>query len=228
MKIPLPPHCSAASDAWLVVRQQRKSLALVLMARATGRHAGKTALADPPLHGQSTDATVRRGRRMDPSLTILMAEDDENDALLMQRAFKAIGLMRPPQIVHDGRDAIDYLLGHGSFADRVIHPNPHFLILDLKMPRVSGFEVLEFLQRHPELVVIPTVVWSSSADVRDVKRAYCLGANGYLQKPHTFDELQAMLMDLVKYWSRCLVPSVEGDSSCEELRNLRPFAGSHH
>ena len=164
---------------------------------------------------------------MDPSLTILLAEDDENDALLMQRAFKGIGLMRPPQIVHDGQDAIDYLLGKSAFADRFIHPIPHFLILDLKMPRVSGFEVLEFLQRHPELLVIPTVVWSSSADLRDVKRAYCLGANGYLQKPHTFDELQAALLDLVRYWSRCLVPGVEADPSCSELQNQQPFAGAH-
>lgn len=163
---------------------------------------------------------------MDPSLNVLLAEDDENDAFLMQRAFHSLGVMRPLHIVHDGADAIDYLAGQGPFADRTRHPAANYVILDLKMPRVDGFQVLEFLQRHDELVVIPTLVWSSSTDIRDVKRAYCLGANGYLRKPGTIQELCTMLEGVVRYWNLCQVPTVDLPPSCEELKGKNPFCGT--
>jgi CheY-like chemotaxis protein len=94
---------------------------------------------------------------MDPSLNVLVAEDDENDAFLLQRAFHAIGMKHPLHIVHDGADAIDYLSGQGAFADRAVHPPANYVIVDLKMPRVDGFGVLEYLQKHGELLVIPTL-----------------------------------------------------------------------
>ena len=163
---------------------------------------------------------------MDPSLNVLLAEDDADDAFLMQRAFDSLGVMRPLHIVHDGAQAIDYLSGHGAFADRTVHPPANYVILDLKMPRVDGFQVLEFLKEHVELMVIPTLVWSSSTDLRDVKRAYCLGANGYLKKPNTFEELCSMLEVVVRYWSLCQVPTPDTPPFCEELKGQNPFCGT--
>jgi CheY-like chemotaxis protein len=165
---------------------------------------------------------------MDESLTILLAEDDHDDAFLMQRAFHSLGVMKPLHIVHDGGEAIDYIAGNGAFADRVRHPAPNYVILDLKMPRVSGFEVLEYLQHHPELMIIPTVVWSNSCDIRDVKRAYCLGANGYLQKATSYEEFRSTLKDLLTYWSRCLVPAPDLPPECATLKAQRPFEGVRH
>lgn len=164
---------------------------------------------------------------MDPSLTVLLAEDDENDAFLMQRAFHMLGVMRPLHVVRDGSDAIDYLAGRGQFADRTIHPPANYVILDLKMPGTDGFQVLKFLQEHNELIVIPTVVWSSSTDLRDVKRAYCLGANGFLRKPNSLEELRQMVEVLSNYWSLCEVPITETAPFCEDLKDQDPFSGTH-
>lgn len=165
---------------------------------------------------------------MDPSATILLAEDNRDDAFLMQRAFKAHGLMRPPHIVDNGADAIAYLAGEGAFADRVAHPMPTITILDLKMPRVDGFGVLEWLRDHPDFRVIPTMVWSASADPRDVKHAYCLGANAYLVKPTDFGEFKEMLGELLKFWDRCEKPAPRPDlPDCASLQGAYPFGGTH-
>src|SRR5687767_6038200 len=102
-------------------------------------------------------------------LSLLVAEDDRDDAFILQRAFQQNGLLRPAHIVDDGGEAIAYLHGDGVYADRIAHPFPDVLILDLKMPGISGFEVLEWLNEHPDYRVIPSIVWSSSADRRDVK-----------------------------------------------------------
>lgn len=163
---------------------------------------------------------------MDPALTVLLAEDNPDEALLMQRAFKQCGLQRPPQVVHDGLEAIAYLSGHGAFADRIVHPYPNIVILDLKMPRATGFDVLAWLKDHPDMVVIPTLVWSASSDVRDVKRAYCLGANGYLCKPVDFQEFKAMVVDIFRFWDRCLRPEPMLGPTCAELASVPPFNGA--
>jgi CheY-like chemotaxis protein len=162
---------------------------------------------------------------MDASLIVLLAEDNRDDAFLMQRAFKHHGLMRPPYIVDDGAKAIAYLAGEGVYSDRTTHPFPGLIILDLKMPRVDGFEVLQWLQDHPDYRVIPTIVWSSSADQRDVKHAYCLGANAYLCKPSDFPEFKAMLGRLLAFWEDCLKPGpVPQAPTCESLGETHPFS----
>jgi CheY-like chemotaxis protein len=164
---------------------------------------------------------------MDPSQVVLLAEDNPDDALLMQQAFKSHGLMKPLHIVHDGSDAIAYLVGEGIYADRVAHPFPTLVILDLKMPRVSGFDVLQWLLDHPDFRVIPTIVWSSSADQRDVKHAYCIGANGYLVKPNDFQQFKAMVGRLLGFWENCEKPGA-GPSvpTCASVQNTDPFAGA--
>jgi len=102
--------------------------------------------------------------------------------------------------VKDGQEAIDYLSGEDQFADRKAHPFPRLLLLDLKMPKVDGFEVLHWLQGHPELRRMLVAVLTSSSESRDVTRAYDLGANSYLVKPQSLDDLVAMATKLNGYW----------------------------
>lgn len=144
----------------------------------------------------------------DPAITVLLVEDNADDALLMQRAFKSQGLERPPHICADAVEAIDYLKGEGKFADRLTFPFPHLIITDLKMPRGDGFELLAWLRQHVEAMVIPTIVWSSSDDPRDVKRAYMLGANSYMRKPSDFQEFKNMVADMFRFWDRCEKPII--------------------
>ena len=165
---------------------------------------------------------------MDPSACVLLAEDNRDDAFLMQRAFKEHGLMRPLHIVDNGADAIAYIAGEGKFADRVEHPFPSMVILDLKMPGADGFEVLEWLRDHADFRVIPTIVWSSSSDQRDVKHAYCLGANAYLVKPTDFRQFKEMLGQLLVFWEQCLKPSpTPMMPNCESLKHAHPFGSTH-
>jgi CheY-like chemotaxis protein len=160
---------------------------------------------------------------MDPGLVVLLVEDNPDDALLMQRAFKVNGLSRPPHIARDGQEAIAYLSGEPPFHDRQAHPFPEIIISDLKMPRSSGFDLLKWLREHSEMMVIPTLVWSSSADPRDVKHAYCLGANGYLCKPTDFQKFKEMVGDIFRYWDHCLKPLPDSGPTCSDLEGADPF-----
>lgn len=132
--------------------------------------------------------------------TILLIEDNEDDVLLIQRAFRRIGSGHPLQVLSDGEQAVAYLGGEGAYADREAHPLPALLLLDLKLPRRSGFEVLEWLRGRPGLRRLPVVVLTSSREPRDVDRAADLGANSYLVKPVHFDALQEMVRALGLYW----------------------------
>ena len=165
---------------------------------------------------------------MDSGLTVLLAEDNRDEALLIQRAFKRNGVIRPVHIVTDGAECIQYLLGEGIYADRLVYPFPNILILDLKMPKVCGFEVLEWLLEHPDYRVIPTVVWSASSDSRDVKHAFCAGANAYLCKPISYEEFVAMVGRLIAFWDDCLKPGVgPHEPNCDSLLHSKPFSGAH-
>src|SRR6478672_12672813 len=118
--------------------------------------------------------------------TILLVEDDSNDVLLIQRAFRKASLSNPLQIVEDGEAAILYLKGEESFADRDRYPLPRLILLDLKLPRKSGFEVLVWLRQQPKFYGLPVVVLTSSKEKNDIQQAYLLGANSYLVKPVGF------------------------------------------
>jgi DNA-binding response OmpR family regulator len=126
--------------------------------------------------------------------TILHVEDDPNDTLLFQHACRKAGVAFDLQAVHDGDQAMAYLRGTNDFSDRQKHPMPKLILLDLKMPRVSGFDVLTWLRSETFLNQVPVVVLTSSNHDADVKRAYDLGAKSYLVKPVGFDAL----VDLVK------------------------------
>lgn len=131
---------------------------------------------------------------------ILLVEDDPNDVLLIQRAFRKANLANPLYVVEDGENALAYLAGQGDYADRQQYPLPVLMLLDLKLPRKSGFEVLEWLRQQPGLKRLLVVVLTSSANGPDINRAYDLGANSYLVKPVSFDALLEMVRTLGAYW----------------------------
>ena len=148
---------------------------------------------------------------MDPA-TILLAEDDENDVLIMRRAFKNANIINPLSVVRDGEEAIQYLRGTGHYADRVKHPFPCLLLLDLKMPKKSGFDVLDIIKNDPQLNRLVTVVLTSSRQGVDINRAYDLWANSFLVKPASVGELVELLKSLHTYW---LVWNERPDASVE-------------
>jgi CheY-like chemotaxis protein len=131
--------------------------------------------------------------------TLLWVEDDANDILLGCRAMQKLGF-EPPQIVQDGQEALAYLSGVGGFADRLRHPLPSLILLDLKIPKVSGFEVLKWLREKSGLRRIPVVIFSSSKETGDINRAYDLGANAYLVKAVDFKELLENLQLIRAFW----------------------------
>jgi CheY-like chemotaxis protein len=137
---------------------------------------------------------------------ILVAEDNPDEAMLLQRAFKKAGVEVRVHICTDGDEATDYLRGEKAFTDRVKFPFPNMLITDLKMPRCNGFELLERMQSEHRCSVFPRVVLSASAEDRDVQRAFKVGANCYLQKPARFEDLVSMVRNLCEFWNETLVP----------------------
>jgi CheY-like chemotaxis protein len=132
-------------------------------------------------------------------ISILVAEDDEDYAFFIGKALENLNFMPPITVLNNGEEVINYFSGQGKYADRNLFPCPDLLLTDLKMPRVSGLEVLGWIQENPELAIIPTIVLSSSADPRDVSRAYDLGANAYLVKPSNFSLLEKMLHSTCRY-----------------------------
>jgi CheY-like chemotaxis protein len=135
-------------------------------------------------------------------VSILVADDDAQDTLLVQMALERAALGLRMESVKDGEEAIDYLMGRDRYADRQAHPFPSLLLLDLKMPRVSGFDVLDFVRGQPGLKQLPIIIFSSSDDPKDIRRAYDAGANSYLCKPHSNDDLSALLKALEGYWCK--------------------------
>src|SRR5688572_23431444 len=145
---------------------------------------------------------------MDRNLTILVAEDTEDDALFLERGFRKAGLRNPLQILTDGTEVLKYLKAEGKYEDRQKYPFPSVFFTDIKMPKLSGFEVLQWLRDHPECRIIPTIVFSSSAEPEDVKRAYQIGANAYFVKPTTLGELEEMVRYAYEFWARCAKPPI--------------------
>jgi DNA-binding response OmpR family regulator len=132
--------------------------------------------------------------------TVLLVEDDPNDVLLVKRAFRKASLANPIQVVNDGEAAVAYLAGRGNFRDREQYPLPMFMLLDLKLPRKSGLEVLVWLREQPQLKRLPVVVLTSSSEVGDINLAYDLGANSYLVKPVAFEHLLNLVKAIHLYW----------------------------
>lgn len=132
--------------------------------------------------------------------SILLVEDDPNDILFIQRAFRQVNAAILVQIIKDGDDAVDYLAGQGKFVDRDAYPLPALILLDLKLPRRSGAEVLEWMKQQPVIKRIPVVVLTSSRENVDIDRTYDLGISSYLVKPVNFSTLSKMVAALNHYW----------------------------
>lgn len=141
--------------------------------------------------------------------TILLVDDDPDFLLMMERAFRKNGVTGVLNQATDGAEAIAYMMGEGKFSDRSVYEYPTFIMTDLKMPHADGFAVLEHLKSNPDWAIIPSVVFSGSADLDDIKKAYMLGASSYHVKPNSFEELRQRLKILHDYWMTCETPEVD-------------------
>jgi len=131
---------------------------------------------------------------------ILYAEDDDNDAFLVQRAFQQAGVGNRLVVVEDGKAAIEYMAGNGAYTDRAKHPLPCLVLLDLNMPGTSGIEVLKWIRRKPDTSSLPVIVLTSSNQDADVHGAYVQGANGYVVKPSKIEDMVIMARAIKDYW----------------------------
>lgn len=134
----------------------------------------------------------------------LLLEDEPNDAFFVEREFKDTSAHILLRCVRDGVEAIEYLEGKGKYSDRAEYPVPNVILLDLKMPRVNGFDFLQWLrQSAPEKFrLIPAIVMSASAVESDIARSYALGANSYVIRPVSWSKLRERINALGQYWSR--------------------------
>jgi CheY-like chemotaxis protein len=139
---------------------------------------------------------------------ILIAEDDENDAIILKTALRKAGFVNPFRFCRDGTDVLKYLRGEDRYADRVEFPFPRILITDLKMPKMGGIEILKWLYHHPECNLIPKIVFTASQHASDIYEAYKWGANSYLVKPSGYEELTQILKVFFDYWNLCEKPMV--------------------
>jgi CheY-like chemotaxis protein len=125
---------------------------------------------------------------------VLLIEDDDSDVIFLRRAFVKVGLPHRLQVAEDGRRAVEYLSGSGPYADRGAHPLPTHVLLDLKLPEMSGLEVLEWIRNEPGLQGLPVAILTSSNEGSDIRRAKELRADCYLVKPMSFN----LLLELTK------------------------------
>lgn len=148
--------------------------------------------------------------------TILVVEDERNDVFFLEYAFQEAGIKNPLQAVADGQEAIDYLAGIGKYANRLRYPVPCLVLLDLKLPLKTGFDVLRWIRQQPPLQALVVIVLSSSRESRDVDEAYRLGARSYLVKPLSMKERFEVAKAIKHYWLHLNeLPSIGGCNSKE-------------
>src|SRR5436309_625941 len=130
---------------------------------------------------------------------ILLVDDNPHDVVLIRLAFRRVGIIDTIHLVKDGLEAMRYINGEGAYTDRIQFPVPTLILLDLKMPQTSGFDVLQWIRERPELSSMVVVVMSGSKNDEDIGRAYDLGANSYLIKPSRFEDMVRMMESLKDY-----------------------------
>jgi CheY-like chemotaxis protein len=131
---------------------------------------------------------------------LLLVEDGAAEAQIVRRALRALGRDVALCVVRDGQEAVDYLLGQDGPAGARDRPFPDLVLLDLRMPRLDGLEVLAQVRKHPETRLLPVVVWTTSCEIDDVRAAYAAGANSYIEKPQDYERLRAILETVFRYW----------------------------
>jgi len=131
---------------------------------------------------------------------ILLVEDNPNDVELTLHAFKKNNIVNRVEIVRDGAEALDYLFATGMYADRDINSHPRVILLDLKLPKIDGKEVLRRIKADPRTQTIPVVVVTSSREESDVVESYHLGVNSYIRKPVDFEQFTEAVRTIGMYW----------------------------
>lgn len=131
---------------------------------------------------------------------ILLVEDNEDDVIFMKRTVRSVQIAQPLQVVTNGQQAIDYLSGQEGFTDRNQFPLPCLVLLDLKLPRKSGLEVLQWIREQPSLKGLVVLVLTTSKEPHDIERAYRLGANAYLVKPAAVEQLVELTRAIKVFW----------------------------
>jgi CheY-like chemotaxis protein len=153
--------------------------------------------------------------------TILLVEDEEDDVFFMQRVFKEVGILNPLQVCLEGEETMHYLSGKGKYANREQFPLPGLTLLDLKLPRVMGFEVLKWIREQPELKALIVIILTSSQQVADVEMAYQLGANAYLVKPSSSPELLKIAKGIKQFWLELNHGPVPNQKSAKLITNSK-------
>lgn len=143
---------------------------------------------------------------MSAHATILLADDDDDDALLLDKAFLEAGVLNPRRRVVHGEEVLAYLEGAGRFADREKFPYPGFLLLDLQMPMMDGFEVLKWIRQHPQHKRLPVIALTGHESKPVLRQAYDLGANSLHKKPSNFEQLRILVGGLQEYWNMTRLP----------------------
>lgn len=133
-------------------------------------------------------------------LTILVADDDSDDRILMRDAFQETRLTSQLHFVQDGEELMDYLFRRGKYVNPLDSPSPGLILLDLNMPKKDGREALKEIKGHPLLRLIPVVVLTTSRAEEDVHRSYELGVNSFITKPVNFETFIEIIRTLTKYW----------------------------
>jgi two-component system response regulator len=134
------------------------------------------------------------------AVEILLVEDTPEDLELALRALRKANLANHIQIARDGAEAMEFLFGEGAFKGRKVENGPKVILLDLKLPKVDGMEVLRRVKSDPRTKAIPVVVLTSSKEQKDVVESYQLGVNSYIVKPVNFERFVAAVQDLGMYW----------------------------
>lgn len=137
---------------------------------------------------------------MDEATEILLVEDNPDDVELALHAFKKNRIASRIQVARDGAEALDYLFRRGGYAERTAGNNPKVILLDLKLPKVDGLEVLRRIKENSETRAIPVVALTSSREERDIAESYKLGANSYIVKPVDFEQFTEVVRQLGLYW----------------------------
>jgi CheY-like chemotaxis protein len=135
-----------------------------------------------------------------PSAVVLYVEDEETDSILMRMAFERAGLGDTLKVVADGRQAIAYLAGEGVYKDRIRYPMPAVIVLDLNLPIIPGFGVLDWIREQAALQSVPVIIFSSSNLDEDKTKARVRGADDYMEKPATGLEFRALVLRLKDRW----------------------------
>ncbi len=156
-------------------------------------------------------------------IVILMADDDEDDILLTQKALHQGKLLNKLYCVQDGEALLDYLFHRGAYTDAEKAPRPGIILLDLNMPKKDGREALKEIKAHSDVKDIPIVVFTTSKAEEDIYRSYKLGVNSFITKPVTFERLVEVMQTLGKYWFEIVtLPSEENKGAYKDATNGRP------